>query len=81
MEGMIRCRQEFDILAPLQKVVEPGNNRLIVQGCCIACGLAIEDRIKTMLRHLGACQDTYHITCFASACRTNVVCLGGLKTV
>ena len=68
VEGMVRCRQEFNILAPLPKVAELDNNRLIVQGYCIGCGLAIEDKTATMLVHVRACQHIYHITCFAYAC-------------
>ena len=33
VEEMVRCRQEFNILAPLPKNAERGSNRLIVQGC------------------------------------------------
>ena len=77
---MVRCRQEFDILAPLPEVAERGSNTLIVQGCCTACGLPIEDRTATMLVHLRPCQHTYHIACFAYACRTAAVCLGDCNT-
>ena len=80
VEGMVRCRQEFDILAPLPEVAERGSNTLIVQGCCTACGLPIEDRTATMLVHLRPCQHTYHIACFAYACRTAAVCLGDCNT-
>ena len=44
----------------------------------VVCGIHYDT--ANMLVHVRQCQHTYHIACFAYACRIAAVCLGDCKT-